>query len=252
MKKERKNLYIFLIVLLLAIIFSVWLYILNLNRQINDKNNDINSKQSKINEDEVKIYNYDNNIVKISYNPLNEYLFTDKTVDLQYEGGPVHWGSRSINIKDITETDYTKTINLNVTDESDLKGEDPKKQWNEKWYLTSNGLYIDGFLMIKLPLNVGTSWTIEGYKPIATIDDVKHKANIEITNISKVMGKDTKLIKQITTVLTIDDITMVGDRKYTETTIYEAGSGVIKKTVTEPTINDFNLEYWLDSKKAKS
>lgn len=252
--KNKKIISIFLSILIILVI-SILLLIVNnnyLKSQIEDKDNEINSKQQKLNDAEVEIYNAnDPNNLKIKDNLLDEYLFTDKNYKQIYDGGPAHWGSRDITVKSVEESDTTKIVILDVTDQSNLK-DGTKKTWTEDWKLTPTGLYIDNMLMIKLPLSVGNNWTVKDYIPPITISDKKsYDATVEITNISKVMDKDTKLLKQITTVLTIDDVTIAGGRKYSETTVYETGKGIVKKTITEPNVADLDLQYFLNSRDLK-
>lgn len=252
--KNKKMISLFLSILIILII-SITLLIVNnnyLKDQIDDKNATLNQNQKKLQDDEVKIYNItDPNSLKLKDNPIDEYLFTDKNYQLIYDGGPSHWGSKDIVVKDVQQTDMTRTVVLNINDDSNLK-DGSIKTYTQTWKLVPTGLYIDNMCMIKMPLSVGNSWTIDNYVPPITISDKKsYKANIEITDISKIMDKDTKLVKQVTTVLTIDDVVIAGNRKYSETTVYETGKGIVKKTITEPNVADLNLEYYLDSRKLK-
>lgn len=234
----------------IALIIALISYDVYLKNQIASKNNTINDKDKQLSDSQVQIYNYINNSkIKIEDNPLLDYLFVDKSVKDIYDGGPSHWGSRIINVKNVTQDDTSKTLVLNVTDESNLKGDTPPKQWEEKWLLNSDGLYIDNYLMIKLPFDVGTNWQVNDYVPsIVDITD-KYKANIKITNISQIMGANTKLVKQITTELTIDDLKMVDNRKYTETTVYETSKGIVKKTITSPSTANLDLQYFFENQE---
>lgn len=252
--KNKKMLSLLLSILIILII-SVLLLIINnkyLKNQISDKNAAIDQNQKKLQDAEVKIYNMsDPNSLKLKDNPIDEYLFTDKSQQQIYEGSPFEWGARTITVKDVEQTDTTRTVILNIADTSNMK-DGSIKNYSQTWKLIPTGLYIDDMCMIKMPLTVGNSWTVDNYvSPITLSDKKSYKANIEITDISKVMDKDTKLLKQITTVLTIDDVTVAGNRKYTETTVYETGKGIVKKTITEPNVAELNLQYSLNSRKAK-
>ncbi|MDD4387582.1 MAG: hypothetical protein PHD15_07545, partial [Clostridia bacterium] len=173
------------------------------------------------------------------------FLFTNKNVRLIYEGGPSHWGSKTIIFEDMKETVDSKILTLSVTDESDLKGDLPKKQWKQKWEATKDGsLYIDDVLMLKSPIAIGQSWTVQDYTPVLD-KDKKYTAKITITNISESLDETSKPIKKITTNLTIEDIKMVSG-VYTESREFESGKGLTKFTVTEPTTADFELGFWLD------
>lgn len=182
---------------------------------------------------------------------VDPFLFTNENLRLIYEGGPSHWGSRTVTFENITETESNKIVTLHVVDESDLKGDLPKKEWNEKWEAKSDGsLYIDGVLMLKSPVTVGQKWTVENYKPI--IDSNKsYTAEIKITDISEALDNSGKSVKRVTTALTIEDIKTVDDGVYTETRVFESGIGIKEVKVTEPTIEDLTLTYWLQSTSNK-
>lgn len=220
--KGRLLLIIFVIMLLSAFIFGgVYLY-----KYINKDDN----SQEKV----------------ILSSNVEPFLFTDENVKLIYEGGPSHWGSRTITLDNIYTSENSKIVNLHVIDESDLKGDSPKKEWNQKWEAKSDGsLYIDDILMIKSPIVVGQNWNIEEYTPVAA-PDKKYTANIKITSVANSLNDSNLEIKKIYTTLSIDDIKTVDGNVYTETREFESGKGLIKFVATEPTISDFTLSYWLD------
>lgn len=203
----------------------------------NNQNSNINNK------DKIDIYKTDEKPNLISN--VDSFLFTNKDMRLVYEGGPSHWGSRTIIFKDMKETVDSKIITLSITDESDMKGDLPKKQWNQKWEATKDGsIYIDDVLMLKSPVTIGQSWTVQDYTPVLDIDK-KYTAKITITNISDSLDDTSKPVKKITTSLTIEDMKIVGGI-YKENREFESGKGLTRFTVTEPTIADLELGYWLD------
>lgn len=184
------------------------------------------------------------NVNKIDKNVLLKYMYTKKSKDLTYEGGPSHWGSRTKKVDSIVDSFDSKLVTFKVTDNSDLKGEDPPKTWNEIWKLNEGGIYIDEVLAIKLPLELNNEWNISNYVPIVRSDE-KYNAKIKVTDISNSINELGSTVQNITTVLTIDDLKMEYNGKYTETTVYETGIGIKSKTVTEPSIKDLNLNYFI-------
>ncbi|MCX8074812.1 MAG: hypothetical protein N2749_04410 [Clostridia bacterium] len=230
--------FILLILLIIAVITTVYVYYIYQNSNINNNTNNNGSNNSK----QVEIYTINTNV-------LLPYLFTDKSKKLIYDGGPVHWGSRTKVANNVTSTSDSKTVVYKVTDNSDLKGEEPPKVTDEVWKLKTDGLYIDDVLAIKLPLKVNSEWTISSYEAIAKKGE-KHTAKIKITDISNTINENNEEVQRITTVLTIDDIKMNYNAKYTETTVYETGLGIKTKSVTEPTIEDLNLNYFILSKSS--
>jgi len=178
---------------------------------------------------------------------VEPFLFTEENVRLMYEGGPVHWGSRTVTFKDMNKTEDSKIINLHIVDESDMKGEDPKKEWNQKWEAKSDGtLYVDNVLMLKSPIVVGQKWNIIDYTPVLFVDK-KYNATVKIISIINDLNDLNFEVKKIYTSLTIDDIKTVDGGAYTETRVFESGVGLKEFKVTEPTISDFTLGYWLYS-----
>lgn len=226
-----KKLFIFLICILLITACSYGYYYIQSKKPIeNIGNNTIKQEENSTNE-------------------LEQFLFTDNKLKLVYEGGPVHWGSRTVVCGDIENIDGIKTVSLNVTDESDLKGEEPKKQWVEKWEIKSNGMYVDNILMLKTPLKLDDEWTVENYSPIVKKDQ-KYIAKIKIMNITDSVNDKNEKIKQVTIKLTIDGIKTVDNNSYTETIIFETSVGIKEKTVTSPDISNLELKYWIERKDA--
>jgi hypothetical protein len=218
---------VLVIIVLIVVIYNVF------NKKPSETNdqNTINSQ--------VKLYD------ALSKSSLYKYLFKDTNMKLMYEGGPSHWGSRTIEYLGDFKTDNSVGVNLKVTDNSDLKGEDPAKVWNEKWELKNEGMYIDQNLVIKYPIAIGQSWQVSNYSPVI-YKDKKYTANIEILDVVKPADNKENGFGQIKTKLTINDIKTVSGGVYTEIVTYEENFGIIKKEVTEPTIKDFTLSYWLD------
>jgi hypothetical protein len=197
------------------------------------------------NENENNVYTQEEktNLIK----EVEPFLFTSTNLKLFYEGGPVHWGSRTINFVNVQSTSDSKIVNLHVVHESDMKGELPKKQWNQKWEAKFDGsLYIDDVLMLKSPIAVGQKWAITDYKPV--IDkDKKYTANIKITSVVNNLNESNIEVKKVTTTLTIDDIKTVDGGVYTETRVFESGIGLREFKATEPTISNLILTYWLQN-----
>lgn len=194
---------------------------------------------------QTNIYNSEEKTNLISN--VDSFLFTQKNAKLIYEGGPSHWGSRTITFANMQNTSSSKIVNLHIIDESDLKGESPKKEWDQKWEATSEGsLYIDNVLMLKSPIVVGQNWNIYDYSPVVNADK-KYRANIKITSIQNNLNDLNIEVKKIYTTLTIDDIKTVDGSSYTETRVFESGIGLREFKATEPTISDLTLSYWLDS-----
>lgn len=191
--------------------------------------------------------NINNSELSIKENELNEYLFTNKSLELIYEGGPSHWGSRSIIIKNIYENTKTKSIELNIKDNSDLKGKNSQKEWNQIWKLNSDGLYIDDILSIKLPLNIEEEWSVSNYITLTEGNKI-YNAKIKVISIVDTKNEYGQDVKQITTRLTIDPLDMIYGGIYTETTVYETGIGLKSKNVTSATFGDIEFGYWLELK----
>jgi hypothetical protein len=178
---------------------------------------------------------------------VEPFLFTTENKKLVYDGGPIHWGSRTVTFDNMNKTENSKIVNLHVIDESDMKGELPKKEWNQKWEAKSDGtLYIDNLLMLKYPIVVGQKWDISDYSPI--IDSSKtYDANVKITSVVKTLNDLDKEVVKVTTSLTIKNIKTVDGGIYTETRVFESGLGLKELKVTEPTISEFILSYWLQN-----
>jgi uncharacterized protein YpmB len=235
--KTKTFLYIITIILIIAVIFSViYLYITSLN---NVESNNENNIYSKNNNEKINLISN-----------VEEFLFTNKNIKLIYEGGPSHWGSKTITLDNFVESESNKKATLHIIDESDLKGDLPKKQWDEVWEANSDGsLYIDNILMLKSPIVVGQKWGISDYVPVVN-SNKKYTATIVITNIVDSLNAANQSIKKVTTTLTIDDIKTVDNSVYTETRIFETGLGITEFKVTEPTISDLQLNYWLQDTKS--
>lgn len=223
---------ILIIIAIIVVVYSIW--------NENNKENNVDLYDNTT-EEQVTVYD------TLSKSTLNKYLYRDSSSKLIYEGGPVHWGSKTIEYTNDFKTSNSVGVNLKVTDDSDLKGEEPPKVWNERWELKVEGLYIDGILAIKFPIAIGQSWQVTNYSPIIA-KDKKYTANIQIVEVNNDFNDGYSGTEQIKTKLTIDDISMNGGGIYTETTTYEEGIGVLKKEITEPTIKDFTLSYWFDRK----
>jgi len=178
---------------------------------------------------------------------IDPFLFVTENKKLIYDGGPSHWGSRTITFENMNQTDDSKIVNLHVTDESDMKGELPKKEWNQKWEAKSDGsLYIDNLLMLKSPIVVGQKWNISNYVPIIDSDKT-FDANVKITSVVKTLNDLDVEVIRVTTSLTIKDIEKIDGGIYTETRVFESGLGLKELKVTEPTIAEFILSYWFYS-----
>lgn len=196
-------------------------------------------------ENEINIYTPPENVNLISN--VDPFLFTQENVRLSYEGGPVHWGSRTITFKNMNQTNNSKIVTLHVVDESDLKGETPKKEWDQKWEAKFDGsLYIDDILMLKYPLNIGNEWYVTDYSPVINANK-KYIAKIKITSVVNSLDNSNVEVKKITTTLTIDDIKTIDGGIYTETRVFESGIGLRQLSLTEPTISEFILSYWLQN-----
>jgi len=232
--KSRIFLIVFALIILSSFIFSaVYLYIY------------LDKKDTPIVNTEANIYKAEEKINLISN--VEPFLFIQPKVKLVYEGGPVHWGSRTITFVDMIKINDNKIVNLHVIDQSDLKGEEPKKEWNQKWEATSDGsIYIDSILMLKSPIIVGNEWNIAEYSPI--IDATKkYTTTVKITSVLNSLNNLNVEVKKVNTILTINDIKTIDGGIYTETRVFESGLGLSKVTATEPTIAELMLNYWLDS-----
>lgn len=230
---------IFLLILTLTILFALIYGAGYVYLQIAEQKLNLNQNQ---NENNVYTKQEENLIANVE-----PFLFTNRNLKLFYEGGPVHWGSRTITFNNLVQTDNSKIVTLNVTDESDLKGDTPKKQWQQKWEVKTNGtLYIDDVLMLKSPISVNTTWQINSYSPIV-VSDKKYTANIKITNIEENINNENNVTKKVTTQLTINDLKTVDGGIYTETRVFETGIGLREVKVTEPTISNLILTYFLQS-----
>lgn len=229
--KDRKLLVIFAFILLIAFIFcGIYLYNEFIDIDDENKENDIYNSEEKIN----------------LISNVEPFLFTREDIKLIYEGGPSHWCSKTITLSNIKNTAEGKIVNLRVVDESDLKGESPKKEWNQKWEVTKDGsLYIDDTLMLKTPIIVGQTWVIENYTPVVSTGK-KYTAKVKVTTVEDNIGLLDSVNKNVITTLTIEDLKMVDGNVYTEIREFESGKGLIKFVATEPTISDFTLSYWLD------
>ncbi len=229
--KDKKLLVIFAFILIIAFVFcGIYLYKEFIDIDDENSENDIYKSDEKIN----------------LINNVEPFLFTRDDIKLIYEGGPSHWGSKTVTLFDVQDTSNGKIVNLHVVDESDMKGESPKKEWNQKWEVTKDGsLYIDNKLMLKTPIIVGQTWVIEDYTPVVNADK-KYKARVKITSTQDNLGAADSVIRNIITTLTIEDLKTVDGNLYTEIREFEYGKGLIKFVATEPTISDFTLSYWLD------
>ncbi len=236
--KSKIFINIFALIILSAFIFgAIYLY------------KQIDNRIPPIEENENNTYTQEEKVNLI--NDVEPFLFTNKNIKLFYEGGPVHWGSKTVTFSNMVETEDSKIVNLHIVDESDMKGELPKKEWNQKWEAKFDGsLYIDDVLMLKSPIVVGQKWIITDYKPVVTLDK-KYTANIKITSIVNSLDEFNKEVKKITTILTIDDIKTVDGGIYTETRVFESGIGLKEFKATEPTISELMLTYWFQSSSAK-
>ncbi|MDF2866237.1 MAG: hypothetical protein K0R72_1055 [Clostridia bacterium] len=229
--KDKKLLVIFAFILIIAFVFC-GIYLYKEFIEIDDENseNDIYKSDEKIN----------------LINNVEPFLFIRDDIKLIYEGGPSHWGSKTVTLSDVQNTSNGKIVNLHVVDESDMKGESPKKEWNQKWEVTKDGsLYIDNKLMLKTPVIVGQTWFIEDYTPVVNAEK-KYKAKVKITSVQDNLGVADSVIRNIITTLTIEDLKTIDGNVYTEIREFEYGKGLIKFVATEPTISDFTLSYWLD------
>lgn len=230
--KKRIFVYIIVAILVVAVVFAITY--LNDMKQNNDNKVDLPNNNEKPN----LISNVD------------EFLLTNKNIKLIYEGGPSHWGSKTITLDNFVESESNKKATLHIIDESDLKGDLPKKQWDEVWEANSDGLlYIDNILMLKSPVVVGQKWVISDYVPVVD-SNKKYTATIVITNIADSLNAANQPIKKVTTTLTIEDIKTVDNSLYTETRVFETGLGITEFKVTEPTISDLQLNYWLQDTKS--
>jgi len=232
--KNKKLLIILILMLSVAVIFgAIYLYMY------------LDKKTTPIKETENNIYKEEEKINLI--NKVEPFLFTDKNVRLFYEGGPVHWGSRNVTFSDMSETATSKIVNLHIVDESDMKGESPKKEWNQKWEINTDGsLFIDDVLMIKSPIVTGQKWDITDYSPVID-SDKKYNATVKITSVENRIT-DTNLVDtRVYTNLTIDDIKTVDGGVYTETRVFQSGLGLRELSITEPTISGLTLNFWHSS-----
>ncbi|MDD2376048.1 MAG: hypothetical protein PHD15_00090 [Clostridia bacterium] len=225
---------IFLIVLLITFILATVYFYINFYFKAGD-----------VDETENNIYVGEEKINLISN--VEPFLFTKENIKLVYEGGPSHWGSKTVTFSDINQTPNSKIVNLHVIDESDLRGEFPKKEWNQKWEVNSDGsLYIDDILMLKSPIVIGQKWSITDYVPVIN-SDKKYNATVKITSVENRLTDTNLEEKRVYTSLTIDDIKTVDGGIYTETRVFQSGLGLRELNVTEPTISDLTLGFWLYS-----
>ena len=178
---------------------------------------------------------------------VDVFLFTKTDQKLFYEGGPVHWGSRTVTFSDVKQTADSKIVNLHVVDESDMKGESPKKEWNQKWEVNSDGsLYVDDVLMLKSPIVAGQEWTITNYSPVVT-SDKKYNATVKIVSVENRLTDTNAPDTRVYTNLVIDDLKTVDGGPYTETRVFQSGMGLRELDATEPTISQLTLKYWFSS-----
>ncbi len=143
---------------------------------------------------------------------LASFIFKDTTKRLFYEGGPSHWGSRTKVLSKAMGKLYT----YQVTDESDLKGEDPKKVWTEIWEIKEDGLYIDHVKVLSNTMRVFDSWEVKKYKEE---DDAK----FEIQEVRLDEEGKIELTIQVTLLTTEKDW-------YLDTIVLKEDVGILKKT----------------------